>query len=116
MKKTFGWLGMPTAPTVGPPRNGPIMRQRMLSYSLGSNSCARTVGRVGTASTTKRANARSLDMVAPFPESRRTRCREMGHVVGTEERFVSARSGVLLHTPRDANLGLPRVPLKRWEP
>ncbi len=35
MKKTLGWPGTPTAPTVRPPRNGPIIRQRMLSYDLG---------------------------------------------------------------------------------
>src|SRR5436305_9724873 len=35
-RKTFGCPGTPVAPTVRPPRNGPIIRQRRLAYSAGS--------------------------------------------------------------------------------
>src|SRR3954468_13295427 len=36
MKKVLGWSGMPAAPTVRPPRWGPMQRQRRESYEAGS--------------------------------------------------------------------------------
>ena len=75
-KKTFGWSGMPAAPTVRPPRNGPMQRQRISEKSRWSTGAAEARGPAARANAAA-ANAEPVqrirrDVIGPPEGSRQS--------------------------------------------